>query len=576
MPTPRRPLQPLPTTNEDREPDGSTLRDRLAQRMKKPQRHRLLQGFPAVPAMSHAVPPTDDLQAGATPQIRTALRREGRVRRLDGALVDTAFALARDRLAQGRPAPLPLDPDTPQRRALRAQVEQRQDEAEAHWKRTVARGDRSTPPLFSVDATRDLIVGIIPHTQCVPAKEGCGFCTFPHDAANPRARRDMLESVLSEIEHHGQSDLLRGRRVHALYIGGGTANLSDPAEIAMLVHAVGKGFQLDEAELSLEGTPHLFERLLSSHLKNLAAQKTQTQRISIGVQTFDEGFLRQMGRQAFGSVSTVKKLVKKARSLSIATSADLLFNLPGQTAAQMDHDLDQALSCDLDQICLYNLVLYEGLGTPWSKQPALVQAMRSSDEACGSWLHLRERLLQEGYVQTTLTNFERADVAAGPARFRYELASFSPERTDGLGIGPLGLSTFVNPREGRGLKLLRRKSLAGTPWSREDLLFEYDAQTLPLLFFTRSLAKTRIDGALWPSSFGVRLTDAFAEPLAACVEAGLVEPHPHDIVLSPAGMFYADAVVATFIDGFRSDGAGIHTADLLRERPQASEYISMG
>ena len=572
---PRSPLEPPQGGAEDRRPDVRTLRDRLAVRMQKPQRHRLLQGFPAVPAMSPAVPPIAALPTREPVQPRSS-RGEDRVRRLDGALIDTAFAHARDRLAQGRPAPLPLDPDTPQRRALRAQVEQRQDEAEAHWGRVVARGDRSTPPLFSIDATRDLIVGIIPHTQCVPTKEGCGFCTFPHDAASPRARRDMLEAVLSEIHHHGQSDFLRGRRVHAVYIGGGTANLSDPAEIAQLVRALGSSFNLDEAELSLEGTPHLFERLLSSHLKNLAAQKTQTQRISIGVQTFDEGFLRQMGRQAFGSVSTVKKLVKKARSLSIATSADLLFNLPGQTPAQMDHDLDLALSCDLDQICLYNLVLYEGLGTPWSKQPSMVQAMRNNDEACGSWLHLRERLLRAGYVQTTLTNFERADVAAGPTRFRYELASFSPERTDGLGIGPLGLSTFVSPREQRGLKLLRRKSIAGTPWSRQDLLFEYDAQTLPLLFFTRSLAKTRVDGSLWPASFGACLTDAFAEPLAACIEAGLVTPHPEDIVLSPAGMFYADAVVATFIDGFHSDGAGLHTADLLRERPQASDYISMG
>lgn len=553
--------------------DSLDLRARLRERMNRPQRHRLLQGFPAVPAMGPAVPSFDPPQPTARFGVEDSL---GLVRRLDGALCDHEYIHATASLSRGRPPPLPVDPDTKERRALVARIEQNYTQAETVWKRIVNRGDLSTPPHFSIDPTRDLIVGIIPHTQCVPRKEGCGFCTFPHDTADPRARRDMLDAVCEEIRHHAQSEALAGRRLHAIYLGGGTANLSHPEEISRLLHTLASGFDIADAELSLEGTPQLFERLLSSHLKNLAQQKTATKRISIGVQTFDAGFLRRMGREAFGDAGTVKKLVKKARALSIATSADLLFNLPGQTRAQMDHDLDVAVSCGLDQICLYNLVLYEGLGTPWSNEPSLVQAMRSNDEACDAWLHLRERLLAAGYVQTTLTNFERADVRESPQRFRYELASFSPESTDGLGIGPLGLSTFVNLREKKGLKLLRRKDIAGPPWSRRDLMFAYDDRTLPLLFLTRSVAKTRIDGGVWRASQGTALTEVFAAPMAACRDAGLIHDEDDGFALTPVGMFYADAVVATFAEGFRADGSGIHTAELLRERPRASDYISMG
>ncbi len=506
----------------------------------------------------------------------SAGRRLARVRTLDGALLDTAYRHAQECLARGAPKWPPPVPNTPARQAERRQLEERYAAAAVHWRRVVERGDLSTAPLLSIDTSRDLIVGVIPHTQCVPRREGCGFCTFPHDAANPRKRRDMLEAILNEIDHHGRADALRGRRLHAIYLGGGTANLSEPVEIAEIVRALGRSFRIDEAELSLEGTPQLFERLLSSHLRNLAQQGTASKRISIGVQTFDAGFLRLMGREKFGDASTVKKLTKKARSLSIATSADLLFNLPGQTAAQMDQDVEIALACGLDQICLYNLVLYEGLGTPWAQERALVRAMLPNQAACENWLRLRERLLRQGYVQTTLTNFERQDSHDGPQRFRYELASFSPERTDGLGIGPLGLSTFVNLGQKRGLKLLRRKDLAATPWSGGDLLFVYDERTLPLLFLTRSLAKTRVDGAVFRAGFGAGLSDMFSAAVAVCREAGLLSLQGEDIVLTPLGMFYADAIVSTFTDGFVAPGAGLHTADLLAERPRASDYISMG
>src|ERR1041384_280983 len=120
--------------------------------MARPQRHRLLQGFPAVPAMVPAVPAT--LAASDAPT-------NGRlhlVRQPDGALVDWVFRRGRNQAV-----------------------------------------DRSAPPLFTLDPSRDLIVGVIPHTQCVPRKEGCGFCTFPHDAANARDRRAMIDAVIDEI-----------------------------------------------------------------------------------------------------------------------------------------------------------------------------------------------------------------------------------------------------------------------------------------------------------------------------------------------------------------------------------------
>ncbi len=552
-----------------------TFRDALAERLARPQRHRLLQGFPAVPAMVAAAP--DDEARREVSRRFATFEGAGLVRGLDGALIDEGFAAARATLLKRQPAALPQEPDTPEWRALREQSRARVEEERRQTQRIVEAGDRSEPPSLTIDATRALIVGVIPHTQCVPRREACGFCTFPHDAPSPLGRSHMIGAVCGDIERLTRRAPLSGRSVEAIYLGGGTANLSSPAQVNELVQALARHLRIHDAELTLEGTPRLFEGLFFSHLKNLAELPVGQRRISMGIQTFDDGLLRLMGRERFGDAALVRKLVKRCRALGITTSGDLLFNLPGQTPAQMDYDVDTALDAGLDQICLYHLVLYQGLGTPWANDAALLALAPDNARACQQWLRLRERLLEAGYVQSTLTNFERRDIAEGPRRFRYETASFSAERTDGIGFGPLSLSTFLNWSERRGVKLLRRKDLGPPPWSGADLMFCYDEHTLRLLFLTRGLAKTRVDGATYRGLFGTDLQEDFREALSALVDQQLVVLAGGALALTPLGMFFADAVVSLLAVGVpHAQGAGEHTRDLLREVPRAGDYYGMG
>ena len=259
-----------------------------------------------------------------------------------------------------------------------------------------------------------------------------------------------------------------------------------------------------------------------------------------------------------------------------------MFNLPGQTEAAMADDVDRAVACGFDQICLYNLVLYAGLGTAWSKMPELVDAMPDNNEACARWLALRARLLAAGYVQTTLTNFERSDVVGTDHAFVYERASFSPERTDGLGFGPLSISTFVDPKALTGVKLLRRKNMAHEPWSGDDLVYVYGAAELRVLFVTRSLAKTSFSRAAYTAMFHSDVLSDFSASFSVLQSADLISGDPGDdtISLTPRGMFYSDAVVAIFAaeQAIAATGAlGLHTTRLLAEPLQRGfDYHGMG
>ena len=162
----------------------------------------------------------------------------------------------------------------------------------------------------------------------------------------------------------------------------------------------------------------------------------------MGVQTFSRARLEQMGRLAFGGPEVFSDVVSSAHARDMTVSADLLFNLPGQSLTEMKEDVSQAVDLGLDQICLYHLVLFRGLATPWARDPQLLASLPDNETAARNWEALREKLLARGFRQTTLTNFERSDLEHDARRYQYELMSFQPDRFDVLGFGPSAISLY--------------------------------------------------------------------------------------------------------------------------------------
>lgn len=476
--------------------------------MSGPQRHRLLQGFPALPLMR--------------PAADGSLREWALGRRSDGALVRSKHVV------------------------------------EEPWVR--------------LDPMRPVIVGIIPHTQCNPRVEGCGFCTFPHD----RYDKALLRAVASATRSHIADLLLAepslaARRVEGVYFGGGTANLTPVSALRAIGEALARHFDLSHAEVTMEGAPHLFRSLLAGPLEALEEMPARSRRISMGIQTFDKTELARMGRAHFGDAAVVAKVVEKAHRRGMSASGDFLINLPGQPLSRMLDDVRAAAAVGLDQICIYHLVLRPDSGVPWSRDPALLSSMPSSQEACAHWLAVREELLNLGFVQTTLTNFERASIEAR-RRFAYEVCSFAPDRYDAIGFGPLSISTFVDWQQRRAIKLVRSKDLlqGGSLWRGADLMFRYEQDDTRLLFLTRSLAALAVSLPVYRSLFGSELRADFAAQLEPLVDAGLVVLSDEALSLTERGMFYADSVAGLLAwqraQALRHDAAGLRTVDLLGSR----------
>jgi coproporphyrinogen III oxidase-like Fe-S oxidoreductase len=402
-------------------------------------------------------------------------------------------------------------------------------------------------------AGRALIVGVLPHPFCNPAVAGCGFCTFPHQPGNSAKTAEVAKAVVDEINQRAERQLLDLflRPVAALYFGGGTANLTEAEAFRELCKRLAEDFELKDAEVTLEGVPAYFlkgkPRLLDVMRGELGARQY---RLSMGVQTFDEARLKEMGRAAFGTPQTFREVVELGHSLGFTTSADLLFNLPGQTLDQMTDDLRRALDLGLDHVGLYHLVLFRGLGTPWAEDGEMLADLPDNDRACDNWLSLRELLLARGFTQTSLTNFEQGRYRHRAERYQYEECSFKPDEFEAVGFGPGAISYSATKDFAFGLKAMnpagadeyRAAVAAGQRvW---DKSFVYRTLDQKVLWLTRRLAALEIDRARYRELFGADVLEDFGAEIGAARDAGLLHVMGHVIRPTPRGMFFADSVAA--------------------------------
>ncbi len=422
---------------------------------------------------------------------------------------------------------------------------------------------------------RPLLVGVLPHAFCNSQIAGCGFCTFPHEDFSARKATSVVESVQQEITSRLlQSSVLNGRPVKALYFGGATANLTPADAFRKLCRQLNNSLDLQQAEVTLEGVPaHFIKRhplLLDILQEELQARHF---RISMGVQSFSRSWQIKMGRAAFGDSDLFAQVVELAHTRNMTVSGDLLFNLPGQSLAEMLADVEIGNQMGFDQLCLYHLVLFRGLGTAWARDAELVSSLPDNDAAVANWQALRSAMIQQGFYQSTLTNFEHSALENDSRRYIYETCSFEPGSHDMLGFGPSAISYSLRANGHTALKTMNPESSVEYMqalkkplpfWSR---YFEFDLESFRLLYLTRQLSKLTIPRDAYRTLLGSDVLSDYAEEWKALSRQNLIEIDGACIRLTAHGMFFSDTVASVLSHRH-------HTARL--ERSTASRQFLEG
>jgi putative oxygen-independent coproporphyrinogen III oxidase len=179
----------------------------------------------------------------------------------------------------------------------------------------------------------------------------CPYCDFNShewkDGAPPEAR--YLDALCADLE--AALPFIWGRRIHSIFIGGGTPSLFAPSSIDRLIGDLRARLPLEPGcEITLEANPGTFER---DRFRDFHAAGVT--RLSIGVQSFDDAKLRALGRVHDGTQA--RAAIDEARAVFETFNLDLMYALPGQSLAGFDADLRSALAFEPPHLSVYHLTI---------------------------------------------------------------------------------------------------------------------------------------------------------------------------------------------------------------------------
>ncbi len=182
----------------------------------------------------------------------------------------------------------------------------------------------------------------------------CLFCGFYQNAWRNDAGPAYVDQVIREMERGSALACQAQGPVHAVYFGGGTPSALEPRELRRLLEAVHKYLPLaPDCEITVEGRVHNF-----TQDKVNACFDAGANRLSIGVQTFQERQRNRLGRKA-GRAQIIEFLETLVAMDQGTIVIDLIYGLPGQSLESWQDDVRTAISTDIHGIDLYSLSLID-------------------------------------------------------------------------------------------------------------------------------------------------------------------------------------------------------------------------
>ncbi len=184
-------------------------------------------------------------------------------------------------------------------------------------------------------------------------KTKCCYCAFNSFAAMEKLYGPYISAVKTEITR--QAEKIKRGTLETLFIGGGTPTVLDPEQLVHLIKHVETTFGFTrDVEISLEANPGTVSESDLIKLRNGGVN-----RLSLGVQSFDDRELRTLGR--CHTCREAEKVIKAAQKIGMENiNLDLMYGLPGQDGDSWHRSLDMAFSLNLKHLSLYQLTVEQG------------------------------------------------------------------------------------------------------------------------------------------------------------------------------------------------------------------------
>ena len=361
----------------------------------------------------------------------------------------------------------------------------------------------------------------------------CGYCDFALVANRDHLIPQYLQALNNELQAHRRivGDVVE---VDTIFVGGGTPTHLSPETLRSLFTLIHQHFRPTmNAEISVEANP---DGLCTERLDVL--REHGVNRLSLGVQSFDDAVLRTLERTHTGAqaVETVRRCEQWIPNVSL----DLIFGVPEQTAASWRRTLEVALTLPVRHISTYGLTFEKD--TPFFRREQHGQLKRTPDE-------LERQMYLEAISKLTdagLRHYEVSNFAHPNSECRHNMVYWNADEYFAFGPGAasyLGGVRRTNVRSVvRWLKAWQQSETAVE--ESEELSNEEKAREAIMLALRM---RQGVNVPAFERRFGLRFAELAGAALQQHVDDGFLMQQSDFVSLTTEGLLIADTIIADFL-----------------------------
>ncbi len=229
-------------------------------------------------------------------------------------------------------------------------------------------------------------------------KQACSYCDF-YFVTRHQQKEEFIKAIIREVEEKKDSIYI-SEPIETIYFGGGTPSLLSKKELSDILEAIYATFNVEAQEITLELNP---DDVTAQYLKDI--RSIGVNRVSMGVQSFNEDLLRFMNR-AHSAEEALRCLELLQSSGIDVFTVDLIYGNPRQSVAMLEKDLDTLLSFNPPHVSAYSLTIEPR--TRLGKQLELGRLIPAEDDQVELHFDLVEqKLAEKGIERYEVSNFSQ-------------------------------------------------------------------------------------------------------------------------------------------------------------------------
>ena len=356
----------------------------------------------------------------------------------------------------------------------------------------------------------------------------CYYCDFSKVFIKNQPVDSYLEHLLQEFHSY---DI---HKLRTLYIGGGTPTALSASQLEVLLEGLTKNLDLSMLEeLTIEANPGDLDADKIAVLQNSAVN-----RVSLGVQTFDDKMLKKIGRS-----HTEKDIYENIDRLKLAgfdnISIDLIYALPGQTMDQVKDNVAKAIALDIPHMSLYSLILENHTVFMNCMRRGKLPLPKEELEA-EMFEYIIAELERAGFVHYEISNFSKQGFES-----RHNLMYWDNAEYYGIGAGASGYVDGVRYKNHGPIRHYLKAVEEGSARINEEHLSQREQMEEEMFLGLRK--KSGVSIARFEEKFERSFQKLYGDIVKDLIQQGLMQLDGDHVRMTKRGLFLGDTVAERFI-----------------------------